>query len=547
MLNVYLLYPDSEYGTGKPYHDTESIVNDLGLKHLFENAAIHQQARNRAVKQSIDLDQEILKAMRKVMMTPLRTEEELKYRQAVMKDFLAYPEFTEKLYDAARRLMTAWRKHGKNERDKGNPMDTSRQLISEIKLLHIFLKSLSEIKLLCRRNKPDFHSQGLIRFSNMLETDYSDEKEKQIRKVLEDLRFFCDEEDAEGDTHFFKRIARSHIVLEGTLGSGFKFSDMRLESVSTKEKLLQRRKASQTVFEKLSVSLSQEPMLIVKDEESIEDLAELETAIAGYIFSYLQGFSKNCRDFFDALLVQSAFYAGCNNLYIRCQQIKINTCYPYVCNKESMCFKNLMELSMGLCNRRAPVGNDGDIDNKMLMVVTGANQGGKSTFLRSIGIAQIMMQSGLFVAAQKYTSGLFPHFFTHFVRREDAAMNSGRLDEELGRINRIVNNLGKDSLVLLNESFATTTEEEGSVISYDIVKALGEAGVKVLTVTHLLSFAKRVYGEERTDAAFLCAERMEDGTRTYKMIVGEPELTSFGLDLYDKVIGGENEDVKELF
>ena len=89
---------------------------------------------------------------------------------------------------------------------------------------------------------------------------------------------------------------------------------------------------------------------------------------------------------------------------------------------------------------------------------------------------------------------------------------------------------------MLNESFATTTEEEGSVISYDIIKALVEAGVKVLTVTHLLSFAKRVYGEQREDASFLCAQRKEDGTRTYKMIIGEPELTSFGLDLYDKVI-----------
>ena len=540
MLSVNLLYENSEFGSGKPYHDTESVVNDLGLNFLFENAAINQQARNRAVKQTIDIDSEISRAMRKVMMTPLRTEEELKYRQAVLKDFLANPDYTEKLYDAARRLIAAWKKHGKNERDKGNPMDTSRQLISEIRLLHIFLKALTEIKLLSRKFKPDFNSKGLRSFCERLETEYSDEWEEKIRKVLKDLSFFCDEEDAPGDNHFFKRIVTSNIVLEGAVGTGFKFTDLKLDSVKSQEKVMQRRKSTQTVFEKLSVTLSSEPMIIVKDEESIQALAELETEVASYIFSFLQGFSRNCRDFFDALLVQSAFYAGCNNLYIRCQQIKVNTCYPTVCEKERMKFENLMELSMGLCNRKAPVGNDGDIADKMLLIVTGANQGGKSTFLRSIGVAQIMMQSGLFVAAKRYESSLFPNFFTHFVRREDTAMNSGRLDEELGRINRIVNNLGKDSLVLLNESFATTTEEEGSVISYDIIKALGEVGVKVFTVTHLLSFAKRVYGEQRTDAAFLCAERMEDGTRTYKMIEGEPELTSFGLDLYDKVIGGEN-------
>ena len=115
-------------------------------------------------------------------------------------------------------------------------------------------------------------------------------------------------------------------------------------------------------------------------------------------------------------------------------------------------------------------------------------------------------------------------------------MNSGRLDEELGRIDRIIAHLGKDSIVLLNESFATTTEEEGSDIAYDIIRALTEAGVKVLTVTHLLSFARRVYEENRSEVEFLCAERTEDGRRTYKMIQSAPELTSFGLDLYDQII-----------
>ena len=74
------------------------------------------------------------------------------------------------------------------------------------------------------------------------------------------------------------------------------------------------------------------------------------------------------------------------------------------------------------------VGNTCRMDHKMLLIVTGANQGGKSTFLRSIGIAQIMMQCGLMVAANSYESGIFPHFFTHFTRREDSEMNSGRLD-----------------------------------------------------------------------------------------------------------------------
>jgi DNA mismatch repair ATPase MutS len=194
---------------------------------------------------------------------------------------------------------------------------------------------------------------------------------------------------------------------------------------------------------------------------------------------------------------------------------------------------------MGVARRVTVVGNTCTLDRKNLLIVTGANQGGKSTFLRSIGIAQVMMQCGLMVPAKRYRSGLFPNFFTHFTRREDSAMNSGRLDEELRRMDQIVSNLGEDSLLLLNESFASTTEKEGSAIAYDIIKALKEEGVRIITVTHLLSFAQRVYEEKQSGVAFLSAQRLSDGTRTYKILPHAPEMTSFGLELYDEILSSD--------
>ena len=112
-------------------------------------------------------------------------------------------------------------------------------------------------------------------------------------------------------------------------------------------------------------------------------------------------------------------------------------------------------------------------------------------------------------------------------------------------MNTIIDHLDDATLVLLNEYFATTTEIDGSIIAYDIIKALNEAGVKIITDTHVLSFARRMYAEaeekeknnEHNDITFFCAERKEDGVRTYKMIQSVPELTSFGLDLYSEIIG----------
>ena len=115
-------------------------------------------------------------------------------------------------------------------------------------------------------------------------------------------------------------------------------------------------------------------------------------------------------------------------------------------------------------------------------------------------------------------------------------MNSGRLDEELGRMERIVDNLTKDSILFLNESFATTTEKEGSVIAEDITMALYERGIRVMMVTHLLAYAQSCYAKKLKHALFLSAEREADGTRTFRMVGQEPELTSYGLDLYDSMI-----------
>ena len=115
-------------------------------------------------------------------------------------------------------------------------------------------------------------------------------------------------------------------------------------------------------------------------------------------------------------------------------------------------------------------------------------------------------------------------------------MNSGRLDEEMKRVNRIVDMVTDQSLILFNESFSSTTEKEGSQIAEHIIQAMYDSGVSVFMVTHLFAFASQMYAKNLQVARFLSAERKEDGTRTFKMIDHEPTETSYGLDLYAEII-----------
>jgi DNA mismatch repair ATPase MutS len=90
-------------------------------------------------------------------------------------------------------------------------------------------------------------------------------------------------------------------------------------------------------------------------------------------------------------------------------------------------------------------------------------------------------------------------------------------------------------MVLFNESFAATNEREGSKIACQITKALVERGIKLAFVTHLYEFAHDLCEKGMKNAVFLRAERHTAGTRTFRMIEGEPLQTSYGKDLYDSI------------
>jgi DNA mismatch repair ATPase MutS len=170
-------------------------------------------------------------------------------------------------------------------------------------------------------------------------------------------------------------------------------------------------------------------------------------------------------------------------------------------------------------------------------MVTGAYQGGMSTFLRSAGLAQLMMQSGMFASAEWLTASVCNGVFTHFKREEDASMEKGKLDEEMSRMRDIAQNIRPGCLLLCNESFAATNEREGSEIARQVVRALTESGVRVIFVTHLFDLAHGFYAGQTDAALFLRAERGPEGQNTFRVIEGEPQPTSYGEVSYRRIFG----------
>jgi DNA mismatch repair ATPase MutS len=210
------------------------------------------------------------------------------------------------------------------------------------------------------------------------------------------------------------------------------------------------------------------------------------------------------------------------NLHERLSTLDLTTVVPVLASlgEHRFACRGLYDVCLAISMNKAVVRNDVDGNDKGLVVITGANQGGKSTFLRSVGLTQVMMQSGLFVGAEAFGANIVRGVFTHYKREEDTSMTSGKFDEELGRMNALADMLGPHALILFNESFASTNEREGSEMARQITAALLDNGLKVFFVTHLYPFAHAMEELNLKSSLFLSAERREDGSRTFKLIEG---------------------------
>jgi len=274
-----------------------------------------------------------------------------------------------------------------------------------------------------------------------------------------------------------------------------------------------------------------------RDDAGAKALEDLRNRGINLVANALAQSTDHIDSFFKLLRAELAFYIGCLNLSEQLAQLgaAISFPMPAALDERKLTFAGLYDICLALTMKQKVVGNEVSADGKELFIITGANQGGKSTALRSIGLAQLMMQCGMFVPAEFFIANLSTGIFTHYKRKEDASMKSGKLDEELSRMSEIVDNITPNAMMLFNESFAATNEREGSEIARQITSALLERRIKVFFVTHQYEFAHGFYARKMDNALFLCAGRQAGGRRTFKLIEGEPLQTSYGEDLYHKV------------
>lgn len=463
----------------------------------------------------------LLDVARRALLESLTEPAAILYRQQILSDCLAQASTIRELYQQAVEAIERERKvWGAMLKDY-----PEGALYRSVEVLGIFVEIFGRLRNLAQNEGPKFKSEGFIRFFTMLRDELSDEYLATVHDQLEALAL------------------RTGVHMTAQLGVGGKGVHYLLQKPEN------TRRSWKFRFEALKDSMglsdrnSYSYEIPDRDETGFRALSEIRAQGIAQIAAALANSTDHILGFFKTLRTELAFYIGCLNLYDRLAAKGEPITMPVVAPESSLVLtaQGLYDVALSLSMEGRATGNDLDANNKLLLMVTGANRGGKSTFLRSTGLAMLMMQAGMFVGATEFSADVRSGLFTHFKREEDVRMKSGKFDEELARMSRIVDQLDSRSMVFLNESFAATNEREGSEVARQILRALHERGIKIIYVTHMYDLAHGLFAEQDASNLFLRAERLADGSRTYRIRPGEPLRTSFGEDLYKKIFAQKAE------
>ncbi|MFJ4655452.1 DNA mismatch repair protein MutS [Nocardia sp. NPDC088792] len=175
---------------------------------------------------------------------------------------------------------------------------------------------------------------------------------------------------------------------------------------------------------------------------------------------------------------------------------------------------------LGLLTRRGRGGdtvvcNDFRLTSaERVIVVTGPNQGGKTTFARAFGQLMYFAALGCPVPARSACLPLADRVFTHFERAEQATDPDGRLADELIRIRDVLEQATEDSVIVLNESFSSTSTADAVRISRDVFERIAERGSIAVWVTFFDELAR---GGPATVSMVAATDPDDPARRTFRI------------------------------
>ena len=527
-----LLAPDKGGSYSPLSSDTE---NDLSVDFLVESISRNSNER---------------KVIKDILLKMPADERIISYRRAVYTELRQSPELCEKLYDIFEG-MRFFTKDGQKRIEKGS---TIWELLSKLKYLENYISSVIEL------NKAidglEFTSEGMKQFAALIRDIYGNsgfgELLKDIELVSEDIRHVrsitigvnLDENFYPMETgiialnrfwfeeqsmlkRFLKYHRKDQLSDEDLMAFSMEIPDDNMAESLNKYERKYRGVARQPSANPLMNNLNSiiERML-PSTTAKLRRVLHKYVDVSGYVLA----------DLADELL----FYLRFIELEKQLTASGVPCCIGEPSDGDTV-FRDFYNVKLAICRRKGTVEEEivcNDLEftrEKTVNILTGPNRGGKTIFTQGVGLAFLLYQSGVFVPASSARVRLCDGIYTHFPVEEERTVSLGRLGEEAERFNEICKKATGSSLLLFNESFATTSHTESVYIAEDVLRYLCCIGARTFFNTHMHELAEDTDKFNKAEGAMCKAVSVvmenEGGKRSYKISYKAPDGKSYAHEI----------------